>query len=74
MMRAKKGECLLLPAEARLPVGASALGLMPIPDKVASGHFHHNMGMYRSEEAAKHTMDVRPKLEPGSLVATLVVH
>ena len=73
IMRAKKGECLLLPADKHAcPVGASALGLMPIPDKVASGHFHHNMGMYRSEEAAKHTMDVRPRLEPGSLAATLV--
>jgi uncharacterized protein (DUF169 family) len=73
IMRAKRGDCLLVPAEKHAcPVGASALGLMPIPEKVASGQFHCNMGMYRDATAAKHTMDVRPKLEPGSLAATLV--
>jgi uncharacterized protein (DUF169 family) len=30
------------------------------------------MGLYESEEAARHTMEVRPKLEPDSLAATLV--
>ncbi len=73
IMRAKRGDCLLVPADKHAcPVGASALGLMPIPEKVASGQFHCNMGMYRDETAAKHTMDVRPKLEPESLSATLV--
>jgi uncharacterized protein (DUF169 family) len=73
IMRARKGECLLVPADKHAcPVGASALGLLPIPDKVASGHFHYGMGLYDSEEAARHTMEVRPKLEPDSLAATLV--
>ncbi len=73
IMRARKGECLLLPASKHAcPVGASALGLMPIPEKVASGKFHFTLGMYESEEAAKHTMDVRPALEPESLEGTLV--
>ncbi|MDD1769479.1 MAG: DUF169 domain-containing protein [Methanomassiliicoccales archaeon] len=73
VMRARKGECLLLPASKHAcPVGASALGLLPIPEKVESGKFHYGLGMYQSEEAAKHTMDVRPHLEPESLAATLV--
>lgn len=73
VMRARKGECLLLPANKHAcPVGASALGLMPVPEKVASGTFHYGLGMYESEEAAKHTMTVRPELEAESLVATLV--
>jgi uncharacterized protein (DUF169 family) len=73
IMRARKGECLLLPADKHAcPVGASALGLMPIPEKVASGKFHFALGMYSNEEAAKHTMEVRPSLEPESLAATLV--
>jgi uncharacterized protein (DUF169 family) len=73
IMRARKGECLLVPASKHAcPVGASALGLMPIPDKVASGQFHFALGMYQDEEAAKHTMEVRPSFEPDSLVATLV--
>jgi len=73
IMRARKGECLLLPASKHAcPVGASALGLVPTPEKVASGQFHFALGMYQDVEAAKHTIDVRPTLEPESLAATLV--
>jgi len=73
IMRARKGECLLVPSDKHAcPVGASALGLMPIPEKVAEGKFHYSLGMYESEEAAKHTMEVRPALEPESMEATLV--
>ena len=73
IMRARKGECLLVPASKHAcPVGASALGLVPTPEKVASGQFHFALGMYENEEAAKHTMDVRPSFEPDSLDATLV--
>ena len=73
IMRARKGECLLVPASKHAcPVGASALGLVPTPEKVASGQYHYALGMYRSEEAAKHFIDVRPALEPEGLAATLV--
>lgn len=73
IMRARKGECLLVPASKHAcPVGASALGLMPTPEKVTEGKFHYTLGMYGSEEAAKHTIKVRPTLEPESLGATLV--
>lgn len=73
IMRARRGEVLLVPANKHAcPVGASALGLMPIPEKVATGKFHFNLGMYGSEEAARHTMEVRPAFEEGSMEATLV--
>jgi uncharacterized protein (DUF169 family) len=73
IMRARKGECLLVPASKHAcPVGASALGLVPAPEKVTSGEFHFNLAMYGSVEAAKHTMATRPTFEPESLAATLV--
>jgi uncharacterized protein (DUF169 family) len=73
IMRARKGECLLVPASKHAcPVGASALGLVPTPEKVTSGQFHYALGMYRTEEAAKYTINVRPALEPEGLAATLV--
>jgi len=73
IMRAKKGEMLYLPAEKHgCPVGASSLGLLPIPDKVASGEFHYNIGMFESPEVAKRMIDQREELEPGSVIGTAV--
>lgn len=72
IMRARKGECVLMPVEKHAcHVGASALGLVPTPEKVSSGHFHFALGMYADEEAAKKTIDSRPTLEPESVSATL---
>jgi uncharacterized protein (DUF169 family) len=73
IMRASRGEMLIVPADKQAcPVGASALGLVPVPEKVASGEFHHTMGMYSSPEAAKNTLDKRPTLETGSVEAIAV--
>ncbi len=73
IMKARKGECLLMTRDKHAcPVGASALGLMPTPEKVASGQFHYGLGMYADVTAAKHTIEVRPSLELDSLDATLV--
>ena len=41
--------------EERLPVGASALGEVALPDKVKAGEFHHNMGLYEDTAAAAKT-------------------
>jgi uncharacterized protein (DUF169 family) len=72
-MRARKGEMLVVQADKQAcPVGASSLGLVPTPEKVASGEFHYNMGMYSSQEAAKQTIEQRPALEEGSVEATAV--
>lgn len=73
IMRARKGELLVVQADKQAcPVGASSLGLVPAPEKVRSGEFHHNMGMYESQEAAKETIEQRPVLEEGSTEATAV--
>ena len=73
IMRARKGEMLVVPAgKQACPVGASALGMVPLPDKVRSGEFHYNMGMFESAEAACKTCASRPALETGSIIATAV--
>lgn len=73
IMRARKGELLVVPADKQAcPVGASSLGIVPVPEKVVSGEFHHNMGMYGGQEAARETMSKRPSLEEGSVEATAV--
>jgi len=70
IMRARKGEKLLVPADKQAcPVGASAMGLVPVPEKVASGDFHYNMGMYKDSAAAKKTLEARPAFPMGSVVA-----
>jgi len=70
IMKARTGEKLLIPTfKQACPVGASALGMVPTPPKVASGEFQHNMGMYKTPEAAKHTIDTRPFLPEGSIKA-----
>jgi len=71
IMRARKGEMLVVPsAKQACPVGGSALGLVPLPDKVKSGEFHHTMGMYESTGAAANTVAARKHLDQGSMVAT----
>lgn len=73
IMRARKGEKLLLNAEKHAClVGASALGIVPIPDKVRTGEFHFNIGMFEDLAAAKRMIDERPQLECGTVVATAV--
>jgi uncharacterized protein (DUF169 family) len=73
VMRARKGECLVVPSSKHAcVVGASALGLLPVPDKVTSGQFHFALGLFQDEEAAKHMIEVRPKLEAESMAATFV--
>jgi uncharacterized protein (DUF169 family) len=71
IMRARKGEMLTVPADKQAcPVGGSALGIVPLPEKVKAGEFHHGMGMYETTEAAAKTISVRPQLEPLSNEAT----
>ncbi len=73
IMRARRGEKLILTSEKHAcHVGASALGIVPIPDKVKAGEFHYNLGMFDSVEAAKKMIEERPQLETGSVIATAV--
>ena len=60
VFRAKDGECFALTVEDEgCHVGGAVLGMMPTPDKVASGEFHGGMGMFDSVEAAKEMIDGR---------------
>jgi uncharacterized protein (DUF169 family) len=73
IMRGRKGEMLVVPGPKQAcPVGASALGIVPLPEKVKAGEFHHGMGMYDSAEAAANTISLRPSLKEGSVIATAV--
>lgn len=73
IMKARKGEMLLIPeAKEACPVGASALGMVPLPEKVKSGEFHHNLGMYESAQAAARMIEQRSALEEGSIQAVAV--
>lgn len=73
IMRARKGESLVVQADKQAcPVGASSLGLVKAPEKVTSGEFHYNMGMYGEQEAARATIEQRPQLEAESMEATAV--
>jgi uncharacterized protein (DUF169 family) len=73
IMRARHGESLVVQADKQAcPVGASSLGLVAVPEKVSSGEFHYNMGMYGNQDAAKETIEQRPSLEEGSTEATAV--
>ncbi len=73
IMRARRGEMLLLVGDKHAcVVGGSALGILALPDKVRSGEFHYNIGMFGSVEAAKKMIEERPQLEFGSVVATAV--
>ncbi len=73
IMRARKGESLWIPAAKHAcPAGASALGMIPTPEKVASGEFHCNLGLYDKPETSKKMIDARPTLEQGSVIGTAV--
>jgi uncharacterized protein (DUF169 family) len=73
IMRARKGESLFVPAKKQAcPVGASALGISPTPEKVATGELHYNLGMFETQAAAKRMIDQRPTIEAGSVVATVL--
>lgn len=73
IMKARKGEILCVPADKNAcPVGSSVLGEIEVPEKVKSGEFHHNMGMYDSAKAAADTIAIRPTIQAGSTIATVV--
>ena len=53
VFRAAEGESFCMPlASHNCMVGASALGMVPTSDKIASGQFHAGIGMHDSVEAA----------------------
>jgi len=72
IMRARKGEKLLLPAEKHsCPAGGSALGVMETPTKIQTGEFHYRIGMFETQEAAKAMIDARTEM--GEEIAATMV-
>jgi Uncharacterized protein conserved in archaea len=73
IMRARRGESFVIPAgKHACVVGASSLGLMPIPPKVKEGEFHANIGMFDCSDAAANMIEQRSEFEEGSTIATVV--
>ena len=58
VMRARHGEKFMMSLDTHLcNVGASALGMMPRPEKVASGEFHFMQGLHGNVAAVKRMID-----------------
>ena len=58
VMRARHGNAFTMPLSAHVcNVGASSLGMMPCPEKVASGEFHFAMGIHETLSATKKMID-----------------
>lgn len=70
---AMNGSCILaLPENMSCNVGASSLGMIGTPEKVADGEFHFSMGLHASKEAAKRMIDTRTDLPRGSVIGEIV--
>ncbi|WMW24598.1 DUF169 domain-containing protein [Methanolobus sediminis] len=73
IMRARKGESFVIPADKHAcMVGASSLGLVPLPPKVKEGEFHANLGMFDCSDAAANMICQRSAFEEESTIATVV--
>jgi uncharacterized protein (DUF169 family) len=71
---ARKGETILLGKdkhECRL--GAANLGLIAVPEMIASGKAHAGMGLFKSTDAAAKTVSEVPRIDPETIQATLVL-
>jgi uncharacterized protein (DUF169 family) len=75
VMQARHGNSFMMPPEAHVcNVGASSLGMMQKPEKVASGEFHFAMGMHDNVGAVKKMIDegaTVPYKTIGSVVCPL---
>jgi len=75
VMHARHGEKFMMPLDAHgCNVGASAIGMMPCPEKVASGEFHHMMGIHDTVDATKEMIDSAAKVSfktKGTVVCPL---
>lgn len=63
IMRAREGNKLLATADnIACANGASALGFLPVPDKLLSGEFLYHLGTFQKEGAQK-TMELMPRFK-----------
>ncbi|MDD4366905.1 MAG: DUF169 domain-containing protein [Eubacteriales bacterium] len=65
IMKAREGKKLLATSEnIACANGASALGFMPVPEKLMSGEFLEKLGSFK-KEGGKKTMESIPRFEQG---------
>ena len=63
VMHARHGEEFMMPLDSHMcNVGASFIGMMPCPEKVASGEFHFMMGIHDTVGATKQMIDAASKV------------
>ena len=72
VFRAREGESFKLPVDSQnCMIGCSALGMVPTPEKVASGEFHSMIGMHDSAASAAKMISDR-MVVPGDIVGEVV--
>jgi uncharacterized protein (DUF169 family) len=58
VMQARNGGKFMMPPDSHMcNVGASFIGMMPVPAKVATGEFHFAQGLHNNVEAVKRMID-----------------
>lgn len=69
IMKAREGDKLLASADNIVcPNGASALGFLPVPERLLSGEFLSHLGTFQKDGAAK-TMQLMPRFEQNQFSA-----
>jgi len=72
VMRARKGETLLLTAEdITCPAAAAALGFKPLPQKLEDGTMLCGYGIFEDPESGINVMKQMPRIEQGRYKAVL---
>lgn len=70
---ARKGKIILLGKDKHeCKLGATNLGLISVPEMIASGKAHTGMGLFKSTDAASKTVSEVPKIDLETIQATLV--
>jgi uncharacterized protein (DUF169 family) len=70
---ARKGEIIFLGKDKhQCKLGAAYLGLISVPEMIASGKAHTGMGLFNSTDAASKTVSEVPKIDLETIQATLV--
>jgi uncharacterized protein (DUF169 family) len=70
---ARKGEIIFLGKDKhQCKLGAAYLGLISVPEMIASGKAHTGMGLFKSTDAASKTVSEVPKIDLETIQATLV--
>ncbi len=73
LMKAGYGEKVVLTKEnITCPASAAAFGLKPLAEKLKNGDMLDKMGLFKSKEAARKTMDSIPRLELGRYQGVLL--